>query len=154
MTGTGTTTPPSRTAPSLLYAIKQVELAIRAQLDDLLKPAGVTTAQYTALTVLDRRDGLTTAELARNSFVTPQTMADLVTALERGELIDRHPDPAHRRRTLIKLTPRGRTLLADVDDLVRGLEERMLADLDRGERSTLRDALNRCRAALATSPPQ
>jgi hypothetical protein len=33
--------------------------------------------------VLDRRAGLTTAELARNSFVTPRAMGDLVTALER-----------------------------------------------------------------------
>lgn len=145
--------PPTRTAPSLLYAIKQVELAVRAQLDELLKPAGVTTAQYTALTVLERRDGLTTAELARNSFVTPQTMADLVTSLERQELVSRLRDPAHRRRMLISITPRSRALLADVDAAVRALEERMLGDLSRGERSALQDYLNRCRAALATTPP-
>lgn len=145
--------PPTRTAPSLLYAIKQVELAVRAQLDDLIRPAGLTTVQYTALTVLERRDGLTTAELARNSFVTPQTMADLVTSLEKQDLVSRHRDPAHRRRMLISITPRSRAVLADVAAAVRALEERMLSDLSRAERSSLQNYLNRCRAALATTPP-
>src|SRR3954452_6294026 len=79
--------------PSLLYAVKQVELAVRAHLDDLLRPSWITALHYTALTVLDRRDGLTTAELARRSFVTTQTMGDLVTAPERRGMIERSPDP-------------------------------------------------------------
>ena len=41
-------------APSLLYLVKQVELAIRSRLDDLLRPHDLTTATYTALTVLQR----------------------------------------------------------------------------------------------------
>ena len=73
--------------PSLLYAVKQVELAVRAHLDELLRPSGITALQYTALTVLARRAGLTSAELARNAFVTPQSMGDLVTALERRQLV-------------------------------------------------------------------
>ncbi len=82
---------------------------MRAHLDDLLRDSGVTALQYTALTVLARRDGLTSAELARNSFVTPQAMADLVTALERGGLIVRRRNPDNRRQLLISLTPARRT---------------------------------------------
>ena len=67
--------------PTLLYLLKQVELAVRSHLDDLLRPAGLTALQYTALTVLERRPDLTSAQLARNSFVTAQTMADMVTTL-------------------------------------------------------------------------
>src|SRR5688500_20376859 len=37
---TEATAAPATRPPSLLYAVKQVELAIRAHLDDLLKPAG------------------------------------------------------------------------------------------------------------------
>ena len=48
----------------MLYTVKQVELAVRSHLDDLLKPAGITALQYTALTVLDRRDGISLTELA------------------------------------------------------------------------------------------
>ncbi|MHA6628606.1 MarR family winged helix-turn-helix transcriptional regulator [Pseudonocardia sichuanensis] len=140
--------------PSLLYAVKQVELAVRAHLDDLLRPSGTTALQYTALTVLARRAGLTSAELARNAFVTPQSMGDLVTALERRELITRHRDPRHARRLLLSLTPAGEALLERVEPQVRALEERMLADLAASERTALRDYLNRCRTALANGPAQ
>ncbi|GAA1278329.1 MarR family winged helix-turn-helix transcriptional regulator [Pseudonocardia aurantiaca] len=142
----------ARPAPSLLYAIKQVELAVRAHLDELLRPAGITALQYTALTVLDRRAGLTTAELARNSFVTPQAMGDLVTALERRGLIERRHDPAHRRRLLISLTGPGQELLAAFAEPVERLENRMVSDLAPDERTAFAGYLNRSRAALATQP--
>ena len=142
---------PPRT-PSLLYAVKQVELAVRARLDELLRPSGTTVVQYTALTVLDRRGGLTTAELARGSFVTPQAMGDLVTALERRGLVERRPDPGNRRRLLIGLTEAGQDLLAGFDGAVRALEEKMLRDLGADERAALGDYLNRARAALAVEP--
>jgi DNA-binding MarR family transcriptional regulator len=138
--------------PSLLYAVKQVELAVRAHLDELLRPTGTTALQYTALTVLARRAGLTSAELARNAFVTPQSMGDLVTALERRGLVVRHRDPRHARRLLISLTPAGEELLARMEPQVRALEERMLGGLADGEREALRDYLNRCRTALADGP--
>ncbi|MBW8487516.1 MarR family winged helix-turn-helix transcriptional regulator [Actinomadura parmotrematis] len=140
-------------APSLLYSVKQVELATRARLDELVRPAGITALQYTALTVLERRDGMSGAELARNSFVTPQSMADLVGALERRHLVAKAPDPANRRRHLICLTRAGRDLLAEYAGPVRALEDAMLAGFTAHERDTFRAFLNRCRAALAAAEP-
>jgi DNA-binding MarR family transcriptional regulator len=139
--------------PTLLYVIKQVELASRQKLDDLLRPAGITALQYTALTVLERRSGLSAAELARNSFVTAQSMADMVTSLERRELIFRHRDPANRRRLIIDLTPAGRNLLAQYRDKVAELEQVMLANLTPRQAQDLRRYLYRCRTALAEKPP-
>ncbi|GAB3200111.1 MarR family winged helix-turn-helix transcriptional regulator [Nocardioides hungaricus] len=136
-------------APSLLYAVKQVELAVRARLEEVLRPHGVTPLQYTALTVLERRADLTAAELARNSFVTTQSMADLVGALDRLGLIARRPDPQDRRRALINLSPSGRALLASCTAEVDALERRMLSDLDTTEVAALRAALNSCREALS-----
>lgn len=150
----GTDAPAEAAPPLLLYAVKQVELAVRAHLEDVLRPVGVTTPQYTALTVLDRHAGLTSAELARNSFVTPQAMRDVVAALENRGLIARHHDPAHRRRLLITLTPEGRALLAATHGAVDALEERMVAGLTDAERDTFRDYLNRARTALAGGPAQ
>jgi DNA-binding MarR family transcriptional regulator len=140
-----------RLRPSLMYEVKQVELAVRALMDEVLRPAGVTTLQYTALTVLAGRDGLTSAELARKSFVTAQTMTDMVAALERRELIVREQDPAHGRRLLISLTNKGRTFLEEHAAEIAAIEERMVSRLSGDERSSLHDLLNRCRAALAGS---
>lgn len=133
--------------PSLLYLVKQVELAIRSHLDELLRPHDLTTATYTALTVL-RRGTRTTADLARNSFVTPQAMADIVLALERRGLVARHADPVHGRRRLITLTPAGRSAIAGVAPEVAELEERMTAALAAADRRALRTSLESCRAAL------
>src|SRR6476660_3142466 len=94
--------------PTLLYLMKQVEMAVRSELDDLARPVGLTALQYTALTVLERHPDLTSAHLARHSFVTSQSMADMVTTLLDRGLIDRHRDPADRRRLVIALTPAGR----------------------------------------------
>lgn len=135
-------------APLLMYAVKQVELAVRAHLDDLLKPAGVTALQYTALTVLERRGELSAAQLARNSFVTAQSMADMVRALTRKDLITRTQDPTDRKRLLISLTPAGRRFLDEVRGDVNELDRRMTGSLTARQRETLRTSLNECRAAL------
>ena len=118
------------TAPSLLYLVKQLELTVRARLTDLVRPAGITALQYTALTVLERHDGLSTAKLARNSFVTAQAMADMVATLEGQGLIHRERNPDNRRELLIYLTPAATALLAELAEPVRRLEEQMSRGLD------------------------
>lgn len=135
--------------PSLLYAVKQVELAVRSHLDDLLRPAGITALQYTALTVLQRGHDVTAAQLARNSFVTTQSMADLVGALERRGLISRERDTTDRRRVHLTLTPAGERLVAEQAAPVAELESRMVAALTPDQVTAFREALNASRAALA-----
>jgi DNA-binding MarR family transcriptional regulator len=138
--------------PMLLYMIKQVELAARSRLDDLLRPAGLTALQYTALTVLERHPDLSSAQLARNSFVTAQSMADMITALEGRGLIERHRDNADRRRLMVGLTAGGRELLDRYRDRVAALESQMLAGLSKADVACLRRSLLTCRANLAASP--
>jgi DNA-binding MarR family transcriptional regulator len=139
--------------PSLLYVVKQVELAVRSRMDELLRPSGITALQYTALTVLRRKDGLSSAQLARNSFVTAQSMADTITSLERRALITRRRDPDNRRALLISLTGAGHEVLAAYDEEMDALEERMLSGLTHRQRGDLEVYLNRCRRALSDVPP-
>jgi DNA-binding MarR family transcriptional regulator len=143
---------PGRPEPMLLYIIKQVELAIRSQLDDMLRPAGLTALQYTALTVLERHQDLSSAQLARNSFVTAQSMADMISALEARGLIERHRDRADRRRLVVALTAAGQDLLVRYRDQVTALETQMLTGLSRAEVSGLRRSLHACHANLAGHP--
>ena len=140
---------PASAPPSLLYVVKQVELASRARLDAVLRPSGVTALQYTALTVLERRPAMTSADLARASFVRAQSTADLVGALERRGLIRRTADAGNRRRLLISLTDEGRRLLAEYDPLVADLENEMLQHLDARDRESFRGYLDACRDGLS-----
>ena len=113
---------PESSSPLLLYVLKQVELAVRARLDDIVRPAGLTTAQYTALTVLERHTDMSSAQLARSSFVTAQSMADMITALEARALIERHRDKTDKRRLVVALTDEGRALLDRCRDEVAAVE--------------------------------
>ena len=133
----------------MLYLVKQVELAIRAQLDELLRPAGITASQYTALTALERQSNLTSAQLARGSFVTAQSMADMVTSLEEQGVITRRRDPADRRRLVLSLTARGRRLLERYRPKVAAVEQQMLGTLSARQAADLRRYLLACREGLA-----
>ena len=140
--------------PTLLYVMKQVELAVRSRLDDLFRPIGLTALQYTALTVLERHPDLSSAQLARNSFVTAQSMADMVTALEGRGLIERHRDLVDRRRLVLDITADGRRLLRRYRGQVSALEAEMLSGLTESEAVELRRSLNACRIALAEHSPR
>jgi len=144
--------PGPESAPLLLYLVKQVEQAARARLDGLVRADGLTALQYTALTVLERHDDMSSAQLARLSFVTAQTMAEMITAMEGRGLIERHRDRADRRRLVVALTAEGRALLDRYRAEVDALEKTMLAGLSEPEITALRRALVTCHANLSQAP--
>jgi DNA-binding MarR family transcriptional regulator len=138
----------TRRPASLLYAVKRVELVVRSHLDELLKPSGITATQYTALTVLEQHDGLPAAQLARRSFVTAQSTADLVRALEQRGFITRERNPENRRELSIRLTDAGRRLLAEYAEDVQALERRMVGGFTERQVGQLRTALTMAWRAL------
>jgi DNA-binding MarR family transcriptional regulator len=135
-----------------MYLVKQVELAIRSHLDEMLRPAGLTAPQYTALTVLERHPDISVAQLARYSFVTAQSMADMIAALDGHGLIERHRDHTDRRRLAIALSPSGRELLDRYRAPVAALETRMLRGITRPQIAALRRTLIACHANMTEGP--
>jgi DNA-binding MarR family transcriptional regulator len=133
----------------LIYLMKQVELATRARLDEIVRPVGLTALQYTALTVLERHTDMSSAQLARHSFVTAQSMADMITALEGRALIERHRDRTDRRRLVVALTDEGRALLDRCRDEIAALEETMVKGLSVPQVEALRATLNSCYANVS-----
>jgi DNA-binding MarR family transcriptional regulator len=139
---------------TLLYLIKQVELAVRQALDDVVAASDLTTLQYTSLTVLERHPGITSAELARNSFVRAQTMAEMVNVLMARGLVTRERDRSNRRQFLLSLSTEGQRLLDDLHEAVADVESRMLDGFDAGQTEILRTYLQRCRHSLSGTSPR
>ncbi|TNC20462.1 MarR family winged helix-turn-helix transcriptional regulator [Amycolatopsis alkalitolerans] len=135
---------PTRTA----YLVKQLELAMRARLDAAVRPYGLTTIQYTALAELRRHPGLSSAQLARRSFVSAQTMQELVARLELQGLVRRKPSGRNKRVLQASLTAEGQRILAESDGEVDEIERDMLADLDPDQVTALRHALRLCTRRL------
>src|ERR1700735_3385216 len=96
-----------RPTTRITYLVKQLERAIRAEMDQEMSAMGLTALQYTALTVLQCHPGMSGAQLSRRSFVSAQAGSEMIATLERKNLITRDPDPSNRRILRISLTADG-----------------------------------------------
>lgn len=140
--------------PRISYVIARLERAIRGKINERVAPHGLTTLQYTTLSVLGSRgQPLSNAQLARRSYMTPQAMIEVLNALEHKGLIRRDPHPNHRRVYPASITDEGRRVLAACDTSVDELEEEMLAALDPRQREVLGDWLKGLVRALDAGLP-
>lgn len=108
--------------PRAIFFLNQANHAVRSRLEAALAKLEITGIQYTVLSVIGNRDGLSSAELSRRFFVTPQTMNELIGSLQRRGLIVRAEDPANRRILRMSLTPEGRRLVDACDKVADGIE--------------------------------
>jgi DNA-binding MarR family transcriptional regulator len=92
---------------------------------------------------------MTSARLARNSFVRVQSMAQTMAALEARGLIHREIDPDSRRQLRTSITPEGRELMRAVAGPIEDLEREMLEGLTAAQVTTFADALRRARVSLS-----
>ncbi|HTP49561.1 MAG TPA: MarR family transcriptional regulator [Anaeromyxobacteraceae bacterium] len=130
------------------YLLKRVQAGLRSGMDEVLEAKELTTPQYAVLSALEREPGISNAELARRSFVTPQTMIRIVENLESLGLIGRKAHPTQGRVLMATLTAAGARLVASCHAEVSAVEARMLRHLGATDRETLRKLLERCAAAL------
>jgi DNA-binding MarR family transcriptional regulator len=144
----------TKTVPRVGYLVYRVERRLRARLDEEMRLLGVSTPEYVALSVLRERDGLSCAQLARWTLVTPQAMNLVITGLERRKLLRRRPDPAHRRVLRASVTPKGLALLDRCDRSMDRIEADMLGDMPPETVDVVRAALGSFAHSLgATNPP-
>lgn len=142
-----------RTIPRVGYLVYRVERRLRSRMDEAMREHGVSTPEYTTLSVLRERDGLSCAELARWALVTPQAMNLVISALERRRLVRRRPDPRHRRVLRTSLTAKGLAALERCERSMDRLEADMLGDLPPETVETVRSALSSFADSLEATKP-
>lgn len=142
------------TPGSLFYLVKQLELAVRTELERVTSIAGLTAIQYTALTTLERHPGITAAQLARNSFVRAQSMGEMVSGMMQRGLISRERDPRDGRHYLLSLTSEGLATVEALRGPVSTIERLMVAELSPADVDVLRRYLDSCHRALTTPRPE
>jgi DNA-binding MarR family transcriptional regulator len=142
---------PANPSPRATYLVKRLESAVRRTLDLELGSHGMTTPQYAALSILRAQPGLSSAQLARRAFVTPQSMQVMVTTFLRDGLVERRADPDNQRVLRIHLTRDGELLLLQADEAAAGIEQQMLDGLDDEQTSLLRELMTVCIENLTAS---
>jgi DNA-binding MarR family transcriptional regulator len=120
-------------------------------MDDVLRPLGLTTAQYAVLCVIEQESGISNAGLARAAFVTPQTMTGILANLHRDGLLSRDADPSHGRILRSELTPAGKKTLAHAHRVVGELEKIMLKAVGRAKAAHLAQLLSQCADDLSST---
>ncbi|TGD87313.1 MarR family transcriptional regulator [Mycolicibacterium sp. CH28] len=120
------------------YLLRQANVAFRSRLERALAEFGVTQPQFAVLTMVDAYPGCSSADLARLSLLTPQTVTVIVANLRRDGLLTATPHPVHGRIRQLALADRGRTVLADCKDIVGALEAKLAAGLSRSEADIVR----------------
>ena len=99
--------------------------------------ADLSPSQSSALAAIDRHGPLTPSELAGHERVQRPTATRVLARLEELGLVDRAPDPADRRSSLISVSAAGRTLLRRQRSRKNQFLARRLATLEPDEVATL-----------------
>jgi DNA-binding MarR family transcriptional regulator len=116
------------------------------------KELNLTLLQLAALAELNHDETLSTADLARLTFVTPQNMSLTVLKLEAGGYLVRKPHPTNARVKRLALTPRGLKVLRKAVARAALIERHMFSRLSLKEKTALRTQLRGCLADIKSSP--
>jgi DNA-binding MarR family transcriptional regulator len=111
------------------YLLYRVAAVLRPEVSSVLGPLGLTLPEFVCLRILSMSPGLSSAELSRNTNVTPQAMNTVLRGLEEMGAVTRPASVSSGRALPATLTAQGRTLLKRAEAAVRIADARILAKL-------------------------
>jgi DNA-binding MarR family transcriptional regulator len=120
---------------------------------EVFEPLGITDGEYGILAPLRRAGApfqLTPTELARHKMMTSGGMTAAIDRLARKGLIERAPNPADRRGSLVRLTGDGVRVIDEAMTRHAEVEQRLVSSLAEREQTDLVSAL---RNLLVTIDP-
>jgi MarR family transcriptional regulator, organic hydroperoxide resistance regulator len=116
-------------AHQLTYAMRDLLLAYKAALEEALRPHGLTLPQLRLLHAVAEKAQVSSAAIARECHVTPQTLQAMMTRAVREGWILRAKSERNQRILIASLTPKGRRLLDRGEQFARGIEQQMWKDV-------------------------
>lgn len=105
------------------FVINWCSRIFERRMAEALRPLGITPAYLSVLFTLSEVAGATQGELAKASAIQQPTMAVTLRRMERDGLIFHVQDNADRRRLIIRLTPKAKALVPQVEALARGINK-------------------------------
>jgi len=133
------------------YTIKQVQQQIHTAMEDSLRPLSLSLSQYNVLKSLETSSTVTGAQLARQAFVTPQTMHTILTTMERKGLIVRTAIDGNVKSFNISRMEKGGKVLNSADEALTKLFDQANATLTLSEYDELEHLLKKLSLGLKVS---
>src|ERR1700742_3557200 len=111
------------------YLLYRVAAVLRPEVSAVLGPLGLTLPEFVCLRMISSSPGLSSAELSRNTNVTPQAMNTVLRRLEDMGGVEGPESVSSGRALPATLTGEGRALLKRAEVAVRVADDRILNKL-------------------------
>ncbi|HVE87546.1 MAG TPA: MarR family transcriptional regulator [Myxococcales bacterium] len=134
---------------ALAFQVLRLGGLLAAAGDALARPAGQTSARWQVLAAVED-EPRTVAQIARALGLARQSVQRVADLLESEGLATYGDNPDHLRARLLHLSPRGRSVLADVQDAQRGWADQLGAEVGEGDLRRASAVLDRVLAAVAS----
>jgi DNA-binding MarR family transcriptional regulator len=126
---------PSRVAELPTWLISRAYARSHRLLGEGFATAGVRGYHYRLLAALEEFGPASQAALGRRTSIDRSDVVAALNDLAGRGLIERSPDPDDRRRNVITITPAGTEQLRELDAILAGVQEELLAPLSAAERT-------------------
>ena len=137
--------PPCPEEDAFLDLLRTTDILAR-RLVRVLKPAGLSSAQYNVLRILrGSPDGLPCGEIAGRMITRDPDITRLLDRLEKSGLISRCREAKDRRTVLTRIAPAGLKVLGELDEPVRQAHREQLGHLGRARLRKLAELLSAAR---------
>jgi len=135
----------------ILFELSDVARAMRTYIDQRARAHGMTRAQWSVLSRIERQEGLNQAELAEVLEIQPISLVRLIDRLCTQGLVERRAHANDRRVNLLHLTEAGRERLQAMSPLGREISLEAMDGLDDGAVAALLDTLLRVKGNIKTA---
>jgi len=135
----------------LCLHVQRAARALARRFDEALRPVGLTSGQFSLLNALNRPEPPAIGPVARLLAMDRTTLTAALRPLERDGLVVIAVDPDDRRSRLLRLTGKGRSVLASAVPIWRAAHAAIEAGLPGLQPGDLRSAL---RILSESTPPK
>jgi DNA-binding MarR family transcriptional regulator len=131
-----------------LLLVRLLQLRLHNEMVESLRLFELTPLQYMVLSLASRSGNWSTADLARRFDIAPQSMNEVVAALEGKKLIARRESPDHRRILHIRVKASGARLLQKCDREIDRIERSAFRSFSSKELTAFRGMLSKLLSAF------
>jgi MarR family transcriptional regulator, transcriptional regulator for hemolysin len=139
----------SRQGIKLGFLIHDVSRMRRNAFDQIMRPIGVTRAQWWVLAHLSRHDGMMQTQLADVLDVGKASLGTLIERLEQAGLVERTSDPTDKRAKRVFLSRAAQQLVRRMTNEEDRFNQQILGKLSSTERDDLIRLLDSVKTALS-----
>ncbi len=130
------------------YLLAEVTRLLRASLDQRMLDLGLTGSMWRVLVYLQRQDGRSQADLAKELEVSRASLGQMIDRLERSGHVRRRAHPDDRRIWRVFLTEKSREVMPSVGEKAQALHQQTFGRLAEDEQRTFIATLMTLRDSL------